>query len=93
MKTIELKDGISKKFNISKKDIRLTSDNGWYHLYIRESHKETLNFTDYSQERDYLRNIEQYIIDNAQTYTFIADDGYNTEHSCINSSFNDFKYL
>ena len=88
MTTNELKKGISKKFGIAVKDIRIRKEHGWYHLYIRESAKEQINDT-----RDFFLPIESYIIENTKVYTFTADDGYGTERYCINSSFSDFKYI
>ena len=93
MKSTEIKSLISETFDIAKRDIRIIQDHGWIHIYIRESLKDGYGFKDFREERDFLRKVESLVIQNADVYTYVADDGYGTERYCINSSFSDFKYI
>jgi hypothetical protein len=95
MTTNELKKGISKKFGIPLKDVRIRNEHGWVHLYIRDSEEVRVQIKKSGKlDRDFMLGIEGYIIEKTQVYTFTADDGYGTERYCINSSYtNDFKYI
>jgi hypothetical protein len=90
MKSSEIKNLISEKYDISKKDIRVQQDHGWIHIYIREG---VVKFEDFDKQREFEREIERLVVGSTEVYTFIADDGYDTEHNCIHVNIDDFKYL
>ena len=90
MKSTEIKSLISETFDIAKKDIRIRQDHGWIQIYVREGVKE---FDNYDIQREFEREVERTVVGSTEVYTFIADDGYDTEHNCIQVNIDDFKYL
>lgn len=90
MKSSEIKNLISEKYNISKKDIKVRQDHGWIHIFIGGDLKNKFGFKNSREQREFECEVERLVIGSTDVYTYLTDD--NRDENCILIDTEIFKY-